>query len=156
MSVTNDPKLVQPQGTEEMNRGQRPKWVVAAVIWFVLFGLVGGCSGVKLVNQIGQIDLVNTANRLGVQEEILNWIIAIEIFFYFAFSLGMLASSIGMWELKKWGALVCLIVTLPFVGSLILSQFQKRTLDLTTIIFLVVFAVIAVGQVNLWRKGKLT
>jgi hypothetical protein len=93
---------------------------------------------------------------LGIQEEILKWAIAIEVFLYFALSIGMLASSIGMWNMKKWGALICLIFTALFVVSLIVSQFLQGTLDITKIIFLGLFAIIGAGQVILWRKGKLT
>ena len=155
MSITNDPQLVQPQGTEKKTSGQRPKWVVAAVLYFVIFGVYGFFNGLNLITQIGNIDWVSTAHRMGTQVDTLRTAVTIEIIINFALTLSLLASSIGMWAMKKWGADVCLVVTLLNAAGLILAQIQG-VLNLTKFIGCGLFVLIGIGQLILWRKGKLT
>ena len=155
MSVTDESQPVRPQGMETRNRGQRPKWVVAAVIWFGLIGLVGGWNSVQTIGQMSQLDWASAARRVGVEEGLLKQMATTQVSITCAVSLGMLAAGIGMWAMKKWGAFIGLILVALIVIGLMVTQSQ-RTLDLADFISSGLIVAIGAGQLNLWRKGELT
>ena len=155
MSITNDSQLAQPQGSEKRNRGQRPKWVVAAAIWFVLIGLVGCWNSVKLLGQMSQIDWTRAAHQLGVEVELLKRTFTIQVYSTFAASLAALVSSIAIWAMKKWGTLICLLLIGLGAAGLIMAQYQRK-LEPADFVGLGINVVIGIGLLNLWRKGQLT
>jgi hypothetical protein len=157
MSTTNDTQSAQPQGVQQAGKARRPWWVTLGVIWFVLVGLAGGINAIGQIIQMagGQVDWAGAAQRAGVQEDLLKAVIMGQAYLQLALSLGLLASSIGMWLVKKWGAVICLIITVLAAAAIILSLVQG-TMDIVALIELGSFILIGIGQVVLWRVGRLT
>jgi NADH:ubiquinone oxidoreductase subunit 3 (subunit A) len=60
-----------------------------------------------------------------------------------------------MWFVNKWGAVICLVITVLAAAAIVLFLIQG-TLDLAALIEMGSFILVGVGQVYLWRKGKLT
>ena len=157
MSVTNDSQLAQPQGAERGSKVKRPWWVTMGMIWFILIGLEGGINVIGQINRIagGQVDWVGAAQSAGVQADLLKTVATLQVSLQLALSLALLASCIGMWSMKKWGAVICLVIAVLVAVTIILSLSQG-TLGLPELIEFGSFVLIGIGQVYLWRKGSLT
>lgn len=156
MSVTNDSQLVQPQGIEKGSKAKRPWWVTVGALWFLLIGLGGGINAIGQLIQIagGQIDWASSAQQAGVQVDVLKTVVIGQVLIILALSICLVASCIGMWSMKKWGAVICLIITGLIIIAIILSL-PQGTLALPELIELLSFVLVGVGQVFLWRMGKL-
>jgi hypothetical protein len=138
-------------------KAKRPWWVTVGVLWFILIGLGGGINAIGQIIRIagGQIDWAGAALRAGVEEDLLKSVIMGQVYIQLALSLSLLASSIGMWFVNKWGAVICLVITVLAAAAIVLFLIQG-TLDLAALIEMGSFILVGVGQVYLWRKGKLT
>jgi hypothetical protein len=156
MSVMNDPKLVQPEGTVKVNQEKRPGWVTWAVIWFALFGIIGLINGVKLVIQINQVDWAGSALQAGIEEGLFKGISVFYIAFTFALSSSMLIAGWGTWLMKKWAALIAIIISAFFAVTQIVAQFQNKVLDILSLVIVAFFVLISMGLTIMWRKRKLT
>jgi hypothetical protein len=156
MSMPNDPQLVQPTEAEKSSKGKRPWWVTLVVIWFGLFGLVGGFGGLSQLAQIAHVNWASAAQQAGMTAGFFKSITILYMIFTFVLCISMLVACPGMLDMKKWGALICIIISALFVLTQLISLFRMKTLELPSLIFIVIFALTGVGEASLWRKGRLT
>jgi len=158
MSGTNDPQLVIPEETKEVNKRKRPFWVSLAAIVFGLFSITGGCTGVQHVLQIGTIDWAKGARLLDTDVNTLKWMTYIQEYGTLALCIFMLVLCMGMWSMKKWGAVMSMIMAVISLGVLILSLLNRTTPTMSgaEMVIFGLFVLIGVGQIFLWRKETLS
>jgi len=156
MSVPNDPQLVPPVETKEVNKGRRPFWVSLAVIVFLLFGLIGGCQSVQNILKMGSVDWASNAQRLDTDINTLKWMTYFQEYGTLALSIFILVLCAGMWSMKKWGAVLSVIWAVICLGTTLFYFLMGRSVDLAVMVFYGVFVLVAVGEILLWRKGRLS
>ncbi len=134
---------------------RRPGWVVAAAIWLVLVALIWVWSGASALAQIAQIDWAANAARLEVEASALKSIYTTDAYGMLAVGVLMMGSIVGIWLMKKWGAVAYLaVVSFLTVGQVFLV-IQGGT-DLIQILLSASLILIGFGLIWLWRGGELT
>jgi hypothetical protein len=163
MSATNDPQLVSSEETKEVNKGKRPFWVSLAAIVLLLFGVIGGCTRVQYIFKIGSIDWAYAARTLDADIPVAKLMVYSQAYGGLAFAIFIIALCVGMWSMKKWGAVLVIIMAVLGLASLIgapliakMAGMPLLTTSPTVIVFYGLFALIGVGEIFLWRKGRLS
>jgi hypothetical protein len=131
MTITNDPQPVQSKAVEKAPP-DRPWWVTVPAVLFAIFGLWALRSAVQEYGTVIWLDTFNTS-LIGVL---------------------FLGSAIGMWMMKKWGAVLCLLLVVIYLLGVILSAF-RGAIGLGQYVLIGIFLAIAAGLVGLWRDGDL-
>ena len=134
----------------------RPGCVVAAALLIALFAVVGGVwPGFRM---IGELDQLGRSVDRGLATFVA----------YFQFGVGilLLVSAVGIWAMKKWGTAIYVVFVAFFLFVYLWAIFGMTSLEglviydssqfAFTVGLLVSFVIIAVGLVNLWRKGELS
>jgi tetratricopeptide (TPR) repeat protein len=134
----------------------RPGCVLVAAFLIAFFAVVGGVwPGVRLIGELGQPG--RFADR-GLATFVA----------YSQLGLGvlLLVAAVGIWAMKKWGTAIYVVFVAFFLSAFLLAIFGSLPGEglviydmgqfAVSVGLLVTFVAIAVGLVNLWRKGELS
>ena len=144
-----------PQSIQEEKQEQRPVWVTAAALWFGLLGVVGSWTSLQRMGQLSQINWARAASQAGSEEEVFRTLTTIFVYSTLTVSIGFLVTSIGTWRMKKWATVILILIAVLQVFGTYQTSLTRK-LEFADFFGVILDAIVAVGLVTLWRKGKLS